>query len=76
MFASSDKKNFRFIIEKELTIEAGCKCLSCWEYTGRILISDNVNCFNDDIIMENEEELLLFLSNLNEYYLSELYIDI
>lgn len=64
----------RFIIEKELSIEKGCRCLSCWEYTGKILLIDNLG-LEEDIVFDSEEDLVLFLSQTNEYYMINMDVD-
>jgi len=45
----------RFIIEPDYRIQAGCKCGSCWEYTGNWLGID-MNDIEEDVVFNTRQE--------------------
>jgi len=45
----------RFVIEPDYHIQEGCRCGSCWEYTGNWLGID-MNDVEEDVIFDTEQE--------------------
>ena len=45
----------RYQIESEIEIEKGCRCCSCWEKTGRWIVSD-VKDEMEDLVFDSEEQ--------------------
>jgi len=52
-----DKKGnkMRYEVEPELEIAKGCRCLSCWEQTGKWLVVDKQSDA-EDLVFDSEEE--------------------
>jgi|DEB19_MinimDraft_3_1074340.scaffolds.fasta_scaffold485998_1 hypothetical protein len=45
----------RYEVEPELQIAKGCRCLSCWEQTGKWLVVDKQSDA-EDLVFDSEEE--------------------
>ena len=45
----------RFEVEPEYQLEKGCKCCSCWEYTGKWLVCDKKDEM-EDLVFDTEEQ--------------------
>lgn len=45
----------RYKIEPEYEIAEGCKCFSCWEYTGKWLVRDMEDEM-EDLVFDSQEE--------------------
>ena len=45
----------RYETEPEYQIAKGCKCCSCWEYTGKWLVRDMKDEM-EDLVFDSEEE--------------------
>lgn len=47
--------NDRYEVEPEYRIEPGCRCCSCWEYTGKWLVCDKQDEM-EDLVFDTEEQ--------------------
>ena len=45
----------RYEVEPELEIAKGCRCCSCWEYTGKWLVTD-IKDEQEDLVFDTEQE--------------------
>ena len=45
----------RYEVEPEVQIAKGCRCLSCWEQTGKWLVVDKQSDA-EDLVFDSEEE--------------------
>ena len=45
----------RFEVEPEYQLEKGCKCCSCWEYTGKWLVCDKKDEM-EDLVFDTEQQ--------------------
>jgi hypothetical protein len=58
----SNTKTYRFYLEAEYELEPKCRCCSCWEPTGKWLVCDKEDQF-DDIVFQSKEEALNYIKN-------------
>lgn len=45
----------RYEVEPEMDIAKGCRCCSCWEYTGKWLVRDMKDEM-EDLLFDSEEQ--------------------
>ena len=55
----------RYEVEPEYQIEPGCKCCSCWEYTGKWLVCDAQDEM-EDLVFDTEEQAKEKAKQMNE----------
>ena len=53
----------RYQIKSEMKLEEGCRCCSCWENTGRWVVSD-INDEMEDLIFDTKQAAEEWVKNI------------